>query len=135
LAAVGEFRGQIEHGHGVCARLPESLRGTESQIDVFGLRPQGADGDVLLAHVGQHVEGVEPQRILVGDLVDFFVGHAVWLPGLRTPVRAVFSLDELGHVVLVRVGDVTLEHVRRFNEVIVDRDQNEVVHLHYVLLA
>jgi hypothetical protein len=28
---------------------------------------------------------------------------------------------------------VTLEHVRRFNEVIVDRDQNEVVHLHYVL--
>ncbi|UGT99219.1 hypothetical protein LTQ55_12050 [Mycobacterium intracellulare] len=68
-----------------------------------------------------------------GDGVEADVGGFL---SLEDPcVGAVFALDQLGYIVFVLGRDVAVEHVRWFDEVVIDRDQDEVVHVHGELLS
>jgi hypothetical protein len=56
---------------------------SEVQVDAFGKGSQGPDSGLLLGKVLEHVEREEPQRVLVGDLIDLVVGYAVEVQGKR----------------------------------------------------
>src|SRR4029450_3165891 len=50
-------------------------------------------------------------------------------------LRAVGAVDDARRLVAVPVGHVTLEHVGRVRDVVVDRDQDHVVAAHRPILA
>jgi hypothetical protein len=53
----------------------------------------------------------------------------------RIPANVLVDIGtDLGHLIRVLVGDMPFEHVGRLDEVIVDGDEDEVVHFHVVLL-
>ena len=92
--------------------------------------------DVVAA--GPHLaEAGRLEPVLVGraagDRVEADVGGLLALedPG----VGAVGLDDHLRHHVLVLGGDVAVEHVRWFDDVVVDGDEDQVVHVHGALLT
>jgi hypothetical protein len=118
LAAELRVRREVHRGEdAVGVHVPDAL------VDVEAARAHLAEAGGLDAVL---------VRRATGDGVEADVGRLLALehPG----VGAVVLGDDLGGLVLPAGGDVAVEHVRRLDDVVVHRHQDQVVDVHAGLL-